>query len=423
MFLRTLYHFPKIYKTQYADAHSLRKIQGKKLRHIVTHAYRNIPFYNQKFKQVHISPHDIHTLDDITKLPLTTKDEIKAHYPEGVCAPGCSEETCLMNRTSGSSGNVLNVLYDRKSFDFATAVALRAYAALGIKPWHKFGIICRRLEEANSMISRTFGLSGGLPEQELIKKIRRHQPQILAGHPHTFVAMAKIMEKEGITDLTPSIILLGGELAYPSARKYIEKIFNSQTFNKYGSYETHSIAWECPHHSMHIDADAVILEVLKDGEPVAPGEPGEVVVTNLWNEGMPFIRYKLDDVAVLPDEDEKCHCGRTLPLLKDLKGRCDDFIVLPSGELIPPLRIAPYFFDIPEIDQFKIIQDEKAHITIKAVFSTKNTEIIEKKLINKVKAALGESIEVKLKKVNTIPHTGDQKFKRFHRTFTYDTHF
>ncbi|MGD2247313.1 MAG: hypothetical protein PVF58_02830 [Candidatus Methanofastidiosia archaeon] len=423
MFLRTLSYFPHIYKTQYVNADTLKKIQEKKLRHLVDHAYKNIPLYKKKFKKVHITPSDITTLDDIIKLPLTTKDEIKAVYPEGACAPGCSEETCLMDRTSGSSGNILNVLYDLKSFDFATAVALRSYIAVGIKPWHKFGMILRRPEEVNPMGTRTFGLSGGLSQRELVHKARERQPYILAGHPHTFVAMAKFMEKEGITDLNPSIILLGGELAYPSAREYIEKIFKGKTFNKYGAFETYSIAWECPHQNMHIDADAVLLEVLTDGEPAAPGEPGEVVVTNLWNMAMPFIRYKLDDVAVLQDPDDVCSCGRTLPLLKDLKGRCDDFIVLPSGDLIPPLRIAPYFFAVSEIDQFKIIQDAQTHMVIQVVFNTEDTTDIEKTLVSTVYTALKESIDIELDIVDHIPQTGNQKFKRFHRTFAYDTPF
>jgi phenylacetate-CoA ligase len=423
MFLRTLSYFPHVYKSQYVNADTLRKIQEKKLRYLVNHAYRNIPLYRKKFKKANITPSDITAVDNIIKLPLTTKDDIKAAYPGGTCAPGCSEETCLMNRTSGSSGNILNVLYDSKSFDFSVAVVLRAYIALGIKPWHTFGIICRDPEELKSMTPQTFGISGALPERDLVHIARERNPHILGGHPHTFVAMAKFMENRGITDLNIPIILLGGELAYPLAREYIERIFKGKTFNKYGSFETRSIAWECLHKNMHIDADAVLLEVLKDGEPVAPGEPGEVVVTNLWNMAMPFIRYKLDDVAALSDADDVCPCGRTLPLLKDLKGRCDDFIVLPSGDLIPPLRISPCFFSVSEIDQFKIIQDAKTHMVIQVVFNTEDTADIEKALVSTVNTALGGSIDIELEIVDHIPQTGDQKFKRFHRTFSYDTPF
>jgi phenylacetate-CoA ligase len=265
-----------------------------------------------------------------------------------------------------------------------------------------------------SILYRACGILGGRPERELVEELRVIQPDIIGAHPSLLAAIAKVIEEKGYT-VHPKMLLLGGEVAYPHVREYIEKIFCCPTRDKYGAYEMFSIAWECTCQNMHIDADAVIVEVLRDDTPVAPGERGEIVATSLWNKAMPFIRYRLGDIGIL--SDEICACGRGLPLLKEIEGRFDDFIILPSGDIVPSTRVASFFFTVPYIDQFKMIQDKKTHITIQIVPQKGFTVDIERMLAENIQKVLGEPVDIDVEKVDHIEYTGAGKFKRVQRTF------
>lgn len=415
MLLRILSHMPALYKNQYKSPEKLKKFQEKRLRYMVNFAYRNTALYKEKFKKAHIIPSDIDTLDDITKIPLVTKEEIKAVYPQGIVTPGCTEENCAVEITSGASGSMLKVLYDPKSLDYLKAVSFRDVLAQGVRPWHTFCVRCSDLMEyekiSQNPFNREVGILEGAPEEEIIEQVKKLQPHILAGHPSSFVAMAHTMEKNGITDIHPLKILLGGEVAYPVYREYIEKVFQCPTFNKYGAYEMYSIAWECNHHNMHINADSVILEFLKDGEPVSSGERGEIVATNLWNKAMPFIRYKLDDIGI--PSDCECVCGRKFPVLQDIEGRADDFIVLPSGKVIPPIQVTAAFFKTihNHIEQFRVIQDTKSHIYVYIVPQKGFTDTVEKSLLHRIRESLGPSINIDMEKVKHLEQTGRSKFR------------
>jgi phenylacetate-CoA ligase len=414
MLWRTLYYFPTAYKNQYLNPKKLKTFQEKRLKYIVDFAYRNSAFYKQKFKEAHITPHDIRTLDDIARIPLVTKEEIKEVFPAGILTPGFSEHNCEVRTTSGSSGSVFTVLIDPEAQDYAAAVAFRDSLALGVRPWHKFYILYHdpvELEKSSkkSLLYKVKGVPGVLPEEELVDRAREYNPHFMGGHPSAFVAMAKVMEQKGIEDVNPHIIFLGGELVYPEYRKYIERIFRCQIFSKYGAYETYSIAWECKHHRMHIDADSVLVEFIEEGEPVSPGERGEIVVTNLWNKAMPFIRYRIGDIGV--PSDEACACGRTLPTMEGLEGRVDDFIILPSGRAVPPTRLIPPFFMTPHIEEFKMIQDIKTHIKILIVPRGRLPEDEERDLLQKVRDILAEPVDIDVEFTDVIEKTGIGKFK------------
>ncbi len=411
MLWRTLSYVPLFYKNQYLAPEKLRKFQERRLKYMVNFAYRNTAMYREKFKKAGITPADIQSLTDIAKIPVTTKKEIKAVYPHGCVTPGYNEHNCVIEHTSGSSGSILTVLYNPEGMDRLRAVSFRSHLAQGVRPWLKFCILCRDPEEyefyKQRSLYRTYGILEGRPEKELLTTIKEYQPHILGGHPSAYVALAKVADENGIS-ITPDVILLGGELSLPWHREYIEKVFQCPTLNRYGSYEMNSIAWECNQKTMHIDADSVILEIIKDGEPVT-GERGEVVVTNLWNKAMPFIRYRLGDIGVL--SADTCTCGRSLPVLQDIEGRTDDFIVLPTGELVPPTRPIAIFFTTPGIEQFTLIQDTKDHISIKVIPQEEFTKNVEKILMNRLTDALGPSISIDLEKVDAIPLTGKSKFR------------
>ncbi|MBU7014484.1 MAG: phenylacetate--CoA ligase family protein [Theionarchaea archaeon] len=413
MMWKPLVNVMKIYGNQFAAPETLKRIQEKRIRVLVHFAYNNSPLYHRKFRDAGITPEDIVGLEDMYKIPLITKEEIRTVFPQGIVAPGFSRENCTVKTTSGTSGSVFTMLYDREAEAYFSAISYRDHLAQGLRPWHKFFVLQHDPAQLNrpsrTILQRVKGVSGILPEEELVKEARAFQPDFMGGHPSAYVAMATVVKNNEIKDLNPQAVLLGGEVAYPSYRKYIEKIFECRTSNKYGSYETHSIAWECQHLGMHINADSVLVEFLKRGEPVAPGERGEVVVTNLWNRAMPLIRYRMGDIGI-PSE-ESCSCGRSLPLMKDLEGRADDFIVLPSGRAVPPTRLIPPFFLTPHVGQFKMIQETKSWIRIQIVPRETLPEEEENALLQQIRNVFQEPVDIEVERVEKIQQEGRGKFK------------
>jgi phenylacetate-CoA ligase len=422
MNVKALWYVPQVLKNQYLNPENLKKLQEKRLKPLVEHAYRNTKFYKEKFKKAGITPYDIKSIDDLRKIPLSTKEEIKAS-PHQIVAAGYTEENCEVHYTSGSSGSLLKVLYDLENHAYDYAISYRFHLGQGVRPWHKYFLICNDPVELEygrrrSILYRRMMVPWYLSVEEKVNQARAYNPHVMGGHLSTFVAMAKHVENKGIEDLHPETLIVGGELNLPPYRRYVEKVFGSQTYDKYGAYEAKSIAWECRHHKMHIDADSSIVEFIKDGEPVSPGERGEIVITHFWNWAMPFIRYKLGDVGI--PSDEACACGRTLPLMKVIEGRLDDFIVLPSGRIIPPAIIVPLFLATPEIGQFKIIQNRRDLLEVHIVPRKEYTDEVGKDLVGRVGTALGEPVHITIEKVDQIEQKARGKYRAVISTIRVD---
>jgi phenylacetate-CoA ligase len=200
--------------------------------------------------------------------------------------------------------------------------------------------------------------------------------------------------------LSPHHIVTWSEKLTPKIRKTVEETFDCPVYDQYGAFECHSMAFECPEKKMHINADVLIMEFIKDGKPVSPGERGDIVVTNLWNRAMPFIRYEIGDIGV--PSDEVCACGRGLPLMEGLEGRTDDFLVTLSGDVVLPSRVVPIFFPFEGIDVFQVVQQKKDEIVIKIVKGTSYNEDTDRKLAEKFEKIFGEGTQIKIEYVEKI---------------------
>ncbi|MBU7037626.1 MAG: phenylacetate--CoA ligase family protein [Theionarchaea archaeon] len=412
MLLNLPYHVLLALRNQYSSPESLRKWQEKRLKHMVEHAYTNTQFYHQKFREAGIRPEDIQELSDLQKIPVISKREVREQGAGSLVARGYNERNCEVHYTSGSSGTMLRILYDSENHQYETAVSYRYHLGQGVRPWHRYYLILHDERELQDSRKRKFlyqklGVPGDLPDEQKITLAQQYNPHVIGGHLSSLISMGRIMEAQGISDVRPKILIVGGELSLPVHREYVERVFGGKTYDKYGAFEVKSIAWECQHRSMHIDADSVLVEFLKDGEPAAPGERGEVVVTNLWNMAMPFIRYRLGDIGV--PSVKSCTCGRTLPVMEIIEGRLDDFIVLPSGTLIPPGAIVPLFLAVPQVDQFRVIQDRKDSVKVQIRPGREYTDIVEQELIQKLRETLGEPVHIDVERVESIEQTARGK--------------
>jgi phenylacetate-CoA ligase len=411
MFLKSMYYTLQMMYNQWRPRVEIEELQVKRLKYIVDYAYRNTPFYHRTFKKAGIHPSDIQSLNDLKKIPLTNKDEILT-CREDIVVKGYSEKNSFKVTTSGSSGRMLEILQDMRSVEANSASVNRAYRAMGRRLFKDRIAYIRHQSIASleqfqgkllELVSKTIGDSLWLPshldEDAMIEKLRAYDPTVITSYPSSLYLVAKRIKERGIEDLRPRYVMSGGELLTEENRSFLRDVFQCDVFDFYGAYELMVVAWECSHHGMHMDADNNILEFIRDGEPVAPGEPGEIVGTNLWYRAMPIIRYQLGDIASY--RDEECTCGRGLPVMKMVEGRKDDYLILPSGRVVGPRAVKPIIMTFPEVDKLRIVQEKKDLILIQLVEKTEFTRIEELK--QKIRDVLREDVELRVELVDDIP--------------------
>jgi len=237
--------------------------------------------------------------------------------------------------------------------------------------------------------------------------IDKHLQVLSACQPKFIVAppsYLKVLEKQQ-TSIRPRVLMTWGEILDDSTRASLSARFGSEVYDGYGCTEVAPIgglAWECRRRvGLHINSDTVVIEVLKDGEPVAPGEKGEVVATSLFRYATPMIRYRLGDVVTTISEP--CPCGRGMPLIKNIDGRLVDFLHLRDGRLISPYAMMFAIQDIPGIARFRVTQETMEKIVV----ALEKGSGFDPKTISDVKdaciALLGNEVSVDVQAIERFP--------------------
>lgn len=402
----------KAYLMQWRSSEEIREFQEKRLRYVVDYAYAHSAFYRKRFREHKITPQDVRTLEDLAKLPTVTKTDLRRSFSE-IVSEGFSEANCTVESTSGSTGENVKIIHDSHALDYYAPVHIRGHMAVGLRPQHKTAYI-RYKPMPRNIISR-FGMfrfehiASDLPLDVIIERLKEVRAFAINCYPNTLYLLAKKISDEDAEFLSPHHIITWSEKLTPNIRKTLEEKFRCPAYDQYGAFEFHSVAFECPEKKMHINADALVMEFVKDGEPVSPGERGDIVVTNLWNRAMPFIRYEIGDIGV--PSDESCACGRGLPLMEELEGRIDDFLVTPSGDIILPSVAIPPFFPYEEIDSFQIVQKKKDYIVIKIVRGKNYHQEIDAELLTTFRKLLGKDMQIEIEHVDEIKKTPGGKLR------------
>ncbi|MGD2250006.1 MAG: AMP-binding protein [Candidatus Methanofastidiosia archaeon] len=408
MLPRQLYFLSEVMRTQWKDPAELKKLQEKKVRKILQYAYKNNRFYHDFYKKHNVSPSDFKTLDDIRKFPQTTKRHMLENYPDNIVSKGYNHLEMIKASTSGSTGQNLNLVYDKRVYEHYMAVTYRNLSALGYKPWHR--LLYTRYEpfKIENTFYQKFGviprkwISVWLSTEEQIKMLRKFKPHALTVYPSIAVEWAKTLKQQGEHFNIPVFIRAEAEILTKEAKELIEEIFGCTVYEEYGSAEFVVFAWECQERGYHMSVDNVYMEFLDDeGEPVAPGEEGEIIATALEAKAMPFIRYKINDRGV--PLDGQCPCGRTLPLMKLVVGRDDDFLWLPSGNRVNPRQVIPHFELAPGIKEFKIVQEKKDYLSIDIIPGPEFTKEEQQKLKKKLMDVIQEEITIEFNLRDEIP--------------------
>ncbi|MCP4645370.1 MAG: phenylacetate--CoA ligase family protein [bacterium] len=417
---------------QRVSADELRAVSNRRLRAIIQHAYAHVPYYRRVFDERGLTPTDIATHEDLPLLPVLTKQVIRDHYTElhAVPRPPRTSESC----TGGSTGETTKFLATKEMRDWHDAAKLRAWdwagyqlgtplALLWGSPYDvaKYNSLPGRLRR---LCNRELLLSAGALSEATcdayIDGMRRAKVRGLHGYAGATYALARHCVDKGIDDIRLDFVLTAAETLFDHRRQTIEQAFGCSVFDHYGSRETALVSHECPEHGgYHVSIDTGIIEVVRDGKPVGPGEMGSVIVTGFHTRAMPLIRYEIGDVAVAADAP--CPCGRPFPTLKSVEGRLSDMIVLRDGRVISPMFTVGLLFPDPEgnwggdsdeldhVHQHQVVQESYDEFTVRLVlrdgFAIDRYRYIEGNL----QRAFGEQVRVTVEQVAEIPATGSGK--------------
>ncbi len=346
----------------------IRSYQTQRLRWMVQHAWDNSPFYRRKLSDVGVTPADIQSLDDLSKLPITTKEEIR-HLPSAeLLARGYTPQNTVFEPTSGSSGKVLHIYHSRGAYDMYFAYAFRHLWQLGYRPWYR--VAYTAFDPLPSLPWERIGL-GQRQQIDLklkdarafLQRLLEINPQFITAYPSILLMIIQVATEAELRRIRPRAIHLHSELLTDGIRDTIRMAFDCDCFDDYSTFEFHHVAYECPAHRYHIAADNVLVEFLRDGKPAAPGEDGDLIITGLTNPAMPLLRYAIGDVGRV-GQVERCACGSGFPTMGLIQGRVDDFIILPSGRRFSPRIVNPAFESMPGLLEHVLVQEELDHIKL-----------------------------------------------------------
>jgi len=352
----------------------LQNLQLKRFRALVNYAYENVAFYHRKFRDAGVKPGDIKCFEDLKKVPTTSKFEVQACNPKDLVGVTADLGSLVKRTTSGSTGVPLAIFAAGRVEDFYNAVWMRAVFECGLRVRDKMAIIA---DPRTFPKSKTFLQRLGIAERKYISifdpaegqlaLLKEFRPDAVKGYASSLIILAEEFGK-ALKDVGVRMVFSGAELLNEADRQLISSAFEAELFDFYSCTELGWLAWECKaHNGYHVNADSVLLEFLDDdGESVAPGEKGRVVGTSLFNDVMPLIRYELEDVAVPVNDD--CPCGITLPIIRSVEGRADDFLITADGKKVSPTVFFPYPFESVEwIKQFRIIQESRKKLIVQVV--------------------------------------------------------
>jgi phenylacetate-CoA ligase len=411
-------YYESLRKTQWLSPSQLRDLQDEKLRRLVRHVYRDVPYYRHRMRELGITPRDISGQADLHKLPFLTKDQVREHLYFDILSEHHDKGEVLRITTSGSTGEPFVCYADRSQLEFRWAATLRAQEWTG----YEFGDPCVRLwhqtlgmtktqavrEQLDAAMSRrrfipVFEMTdAGL--DEIVQKIAQWQPVLLDGYAEALDFLAHYLKTRGGIAARPRAIMSSAQTLPEPSRRLIEQSFGCRVFDKYGAREFSGIAYECDaHQGHHVVGEGFIVEVLRDGRPARPGEIGEVVITDLNNTCLPFIRYRIGDLAVAVDPDVPCPCGRGLPLLGSIEGRVQSIIRGTDGRFVPSTFFAHYLKDFDHaVRRFQVVQEQEGSIRLKLVKAGRFSDEILAEILATFRRYLGDDLAVQVEFVEDV---------------------
>ena len=402
----------------------MRRLQSIRLRRVVEHAYHNSPFYRKKMQEMGITPEDIHSIDDIVKLPFTVKQDLRDNYPFGLMAVPMSEIVRL-HASSGTTGKPIVVGYTRKDLSIWAEVVARCLTAYGltkndsVQVSYGYGLFTGGLG-AHAGVENIGGtvipMSSGNTQKQ-IQLMHDFGAKGLACTPSYALYLAETIHSSGIPleEFKLRVGAFGAEPWTENMRHEIEEKLGIKAYDIYGLSEIAGpgVGYECEcQHGTHLNEDHYFPEIIDPNtlQPIEPGQTGELVFTHLTKEGMPLLRYRTRDLTAL--HYDKCSCGRTLVRMDRILGRSDDMLII-RGVNVFPTQIESVILEMAEFEPHYLLivgrenntDTMELQVEVRPEFYSDEINkmlALKKKLGARLQSVLGLGVNVKLVEPRSI---------------------
>lgn len=420
----TLSYFDRIEQQQWLPASAVRELQWRRLLALMRHVEEHVPFYRDRMRQAGLTARSIQSPDDLRRLPPLTKNDVRQNQA-ALVATNLGRTPLFPSATGGSTGEPLRFKYDHVCFERRVAAAARA------DRWAGWDWGCRQLyiwggalqaqrplkalkvslhnSVRNMRILSCFDFNEQVLAQ-YVEQLQSFRPDVIVGYTNAVVEFARYCVRQNLTVWSPKGVIVSAESLYAPQRAVIEQVFRCGVFNRYGCREMMNIAAECDRHEgLHINADNIYVEVESDGAPARPGVLGELIVTDLNNYSMPFVRYRIGDTGAF--SAKLCSCGRGLPMLDRVEGRVLDVIVTRDGRALPGEFFPHLLKDYAGIDRYQVHQDQEYAITVRIVAGPGFDRSALAAIEGHIRARLGAEVPLSIQLVDEIPRTAGGKLR------------
>jgi phenylacetate-CoA ligase len=403
----------------------LQELQLARLQDTLRRAGQS-PFYRERLAEAGVTPADLQSLEDIQKIPLTTKNDLRAHGKDMLTVP--MTEVVRLHASSGTTGQATVIYYTRADVEAWADLLARSMYMTGVRPGDVFqnmmgyGLFTGGLgfHYGGERLGCLTIPAGAGNSKRQIQLIRDFQTTVIHIIPSFALYLLNTFAAEGVDpqDLPLRIAFIGAEPHTEDMRRRIEAAYGLKAYNSYGLSEMNGpgVAFECPEQNgMHVWEDAYLLEVVDPQtlKPVPPGALGELVFTNLTRQGMPLIRYRTRDLASC--DDRPCPCGRTSRRISRIQGRTDDMIII-KGVNIFPMQIEQVLLAMPEVYTNYLVELKRENFNDQMVVKVevqqhffqedlKYLTGLRKRITDALKNELLVTPIVELVEPNTLPRT------------------
>lgn len=404
----------------------LHAIQSARLIKMVENCYNNVPFYKKKFDEIGLLPGDIRSIDDITKLPFTIKQDLRDNYPFGLFAVP-NETLVRIHASSGTTGKQTVVGYTQHDIDVWAEGAARAIVAAGgtkgdkIHVSYGYGLFTGGLGlhyGAEKLGATAIPVSSGNTHRQM-QILQDFGSDFLCCTPSYAMFIGESLKAAGIDSakLPLRAGIFGAEAWSENMRREIEKSLNIKAYDIYGLSEIAGpgVAYECSEQAgMHICEDYFYPEVVDPDtlEPLPDGKFGELVFTCIGKEALPLVRYRTRDITAL--SHEKCACGRTLVKMLKPKGRSDDMLII-RGVNVFPSQVEHVILSLGMEPNYQIVVDRVNNLDVMTVKiemsdallsdSVRKVEDQENRIKAAMQTTLGVSAKIKLVEPRSLPRS------------------
>jgi phenylacetate-CoA ligase len=373
-----------------------------------------VPFYRARA----LGERTFTSLDRLRDYPILTKDDVKAAGRALVSQR--TSGSLVEIHTGGTTGKPLTIFCDRHTLQLSYAFfgRLREWAGIPnrgrvatfagrrVVPAAAGAPFWRHNLSARTLLFSSYHISPATVDQYL-EALGRFKPDLIDSYPSSLHPLATRMLERNVSSIRPRGIVTSSETLFAEVRRDLEAAFGCRVTDYYGAAEMAAFVGQCEKGRYHVNPEYGVVEVLRDGEPVRPGESGEIVATGFINPVMPLIRYATGDLAVMAEPG--CECGRHFPVLDRVEGRMDDVIVTPDGRRVG--RLDPIFKAVSSLFETQIVQDRPDHVRVEVVVRGPFPQSEERVLLEELRARLGNRMTIDIERVSVIERTGRGKLR------------